>query len=54
MLHLGIFGLDFEKNIGIFEINILEFVLLQNLERKKSPLNLRPKMPDLSFIGQDF
>ena len=31
MSYLGIFGLKFEKNIVIFEINVLEFVLLQNL-----------------------
>ena len=31
MSYLGIFRLKFEKNIVIFEINVLEFVLLQNL-----------------------
>ena len=28
------FGLEFEKNIVIFEISVLEFILLQSLIRK--------------------
>ena len=31
MPYLGIFGLEFEKNIVIFEISVVEFVLLQSL-----------------------
>ena len=31
MLCLGIFRLEFEKCIVIFEISVLEFVLLQSL-----------------------
>ena len=31
MPYLGIFRLEFEKNIDIFEISVLEFVLLQRL-----------------------
>ena len=31
MLYLGIFGLEFQKAIVIFELNVLEFALLQNL-----------------------
>ena len=31
MPYLGIFGLEFEKNIVIYEISVLEFVLLQSL-----------------------
>ena len=27
MLYLGIFGLEFEKNIVIFQISVLEFLL---------------------------
>ena len=34
MPHLGIFGLEFEKNNFIFEISLLELVLLQSLMRK--------------------
>ena len=30
----GILGLEFENNIVIFEINTLEFVLLQSLVQK--------------------
>ena len=31
MPYLGIFQLEFEKNIVIFEISVVEFVLLQSL-----------------------
>ena len=34
MSYLGAFGLEFEKNIVIFEISVLEFILLQSLIRK--------------------
>ena len=34
MLYLGIFGLEFEKVIAIFEINALEFASLQSLVQK--------------------
>ena len=34
MSYLRIFGLEFEKNILIFKINVLEFVLLQRLVQK--------------------
>ena len=37
MLHLGIFGLKFEKAIVIFEINALIFVWLQSLVQNKNP-----------------
>ena len=30
----GYFGMEFEKNIAIFEISVLEFVLPQNLGQK--------------------
>ena len=34
MPYLGIFGLEFEKNIVTFEISVFEFVLLQILVQK--------------------
>ena len=34
MSYLGVFGLEFEKNIFIFEISVLEFIFLQSLIRK--------------------
>ena len=37
MLYLGIFELEFEKNIVMFNISILEFVLKQSLVQKKNP-----------------
>ena len=47
----GIFGLEFEKNIAIFEISVLGFVLLQSLVQKQKSLKFRPKMPDLSIFA---
>ena len=37
MLHLGIFGLEFEKAILIFEINALKFVWLLSFVQNKNP-----------------
>ena len=51
MTHEGISGLEFEKNIVIFGISILEFVLLRSLVQKQKSLNLRSKMSDLGIFG---
>ena len=37
MLHLCIFGLEFDKGIAIFEINALKFSWLQSLVQNKNP-----------------
>ena len=52
---LGIFGLDFESNIVIFEIRALNFVplTLQNLAEKEKCLNLGPTMSYLAIFGQE-
>ena len=42
---LGIFGLEFQKTIVIFEISTLEFVRFQNFVKKWKCLNLGKKMP---------
>ena len=34
MSNLGIFGMEFENNIAIFEISALEFVLLLNIVKE--------------------
>ena len=34
ILYLSIFGLEFEKNIAVFEISILKCALLQSLLQK--------------------
>ena len=52
MADLGIFGLEFENNIVIFEISTLEFVYLQNLALKQKWLNLKSKMPYLGSFDQ--
>ena len=40
MPYLGIFGLEFENNIAIFEVSTVEFIQLQNFVKKKTK---RPK-----------
>ena len=40
----GIFGLEFENNFVIFEINLLKIVSLQNLAQKIKILHMVPKM----------
>ena len=51
MPDLGIFGLEFENNIVIFEISTLKFVKLQNFAKNKKCLNLGPKCLILVFLG---
>ena len=36
MIYLGIFRLEFENNIVIFEVTTLEFVKLQNFTKNKN------------------
>ena len=48
--NLRIFGLEFEKIIVMFQISVLELVLLQKLKS----LNLGPKMPYFGIIGLEF
>ena len=54
MPYLGIFELEFEKNMVVFKISILEFLLKQSLVQKNKSLNLGPKMPDLGILGLEF
>ena len=51
MLDLGIFELEFESNIVIFESSTSEFVKQQNFVKKQNCLNLAPKMPYLGSFG---
>ena len=53
MPDLGIFGLDFENKIVIFEISTLEFVQLQNIVEKQQCLNLGPNMLDFCILGKN-
>ena len=48
------FGLEFEKDIVIFEISTLEFVQEQNFVKKQKHLNLESKMPYLGISGLEF
>ena len=54
MPYLSIFRREFKKNIVIFEISTLEFVLLQNFEKKQKCLNLGPKIPYLGILELKF
>ena len=54
MPYLGIFGLEFKKNITRFEISIFEFVYLQNFEKKQKCVNFGRKMSYLGIFGLDF
>ena len=54
MLNLLIFWLEFENTIAIFEISVLEFLLLQSVVQKKKSLNLGQKMSDLGIFGLKF
>ena len=47
MLDLRILRFELEHIIVIFEISTLEFIQLQNFEKKQKCLNLGPKMPYL-------
>ena len=51
MLYFGIFGLQFEKAIVIFEINALKFVWLQSLVQNKNPKVWDEKCLILEFLG---
>ena len=52
MPDLGIFGLEFENNIVIFEISTLEFVYFQNFMERQKHLNFGPKMPYLCIFDE--
>ena len=54
MPYFGIFWLEFQKTIVVFEISTLEFVYLQNLARKQKCLNLGPKVPYFGIFGLEF
>ena len=55
MPYLGIFRLEFENNIVIFEISTLEFAQVQNFVKKKQNcLILGPKMPYLGVFGLEY
>ena len=43
MSDLGIFGLEFENTIVIFEVSTLEFCLIAKFHVKIKSLNLGPK-----------
>ena len=53
ILNFGIFELEFEKDIVIFEISTFQFVWGQNLLKKQTCLNVRMKMPYLGIFGQE-
>ena len=54
MLDVRIFGVEFENIFIIFEICVLEFVLLQSLVQKQKSLNLGPKMLYVGIFRLEF
>ena len=50
MSYLGIFRLEFENSIVIFEISTFEFVPLQNFVKNLKCLDFGPKIPYLEII----
>ena len=50
----GIFGLEFENNIVIFEISTLNLSNGKILRKKQKCLNFGPKMPYLVIFGLEF
>ena len=51
---MGIFGLEFEKTIVIFDISTFEFVDMQSLMFQKKKLNFGLKFLYLSTFGLEF
>ena len=56
MFYLGTFGLEFEKGIVIFRINILDIFYKQSIaqKKKKKKKNVGPKMSYLGVLDNDF
>ena len=54
MLYLGIFGLEFQKALAIFQINALKFVWLQSLVQNKNPEIWDQKCLICLFMGLEF
>ena len=52
--YLGIFGLEFEKHIVIFEISTFEFIYMQSFMLNKKKLNLGPKLPFVGIFALEF
>ena len=48
---LSVVGLEFENIIVMFQISVLEFVLLESVVQKLKSLNLGPKMPYFGIFG---
>ena len=54
MSDFRVLGLELAIIIVMFEISVLEFILLQSLVEKQKSLNLRPRMSYLSTFGLEF
>ena len=54
MPNLRILGLEFEDAIVMFQISILELVLIANFAKKQKFLNLGPKICDSGIFGLEF
>ena len=54
MPNLRIFGQEFQNNIVMIQITVLEFVLLQSFVQKQKFQNLDQKCLILVFFGLEF
>ena len=52
--YLGIFGIEFEKTIVIFEIRTLEVIKIERFMLNKNKLNLGAKLPYLCIFWLKF
>ena len=52
--YFGIFGVEFQKTIVIFQIRTFKFNLFQNFAKKQTSPNLGTKMPYLDIFGLHF
>ena len=54
MPYLGVLGLEFQKNIFIFEMNSLDSASLQKFVEQRKCLNLGPKLTYLGILVRAF
>ena len=54
MPYLGVLGLEFQKNIFIFEMNSLDSASMQKFVEQRKCLNLGPKLTYLGILVRAF
>ena len=54
MPYLGIFWIEFQKTIIIFETRTRKFLILEKFPKKQNYQNLGPKIEYLGIFGLEF